>query len=169
MRPLCLLSVPLMIVLASAPVVAQSPRPTDVIAQGTSYFIFASPGEATIELLVLGNTASGIYVVGETTTFIELIALAGGLGAGEGDGSVRVERTVRLLRQQGGQSVAVYEADAEQLLKETSAHPVLMEGDILTVETETKNRFSLRDTLTIVSSLASVTLLVLRLIDATSN
>lgn len=169
MRPLAILSVTLAVFLSFAPALAQSPRPTDVVAQGTSYYIFASPGEATIELLVLGDTASGIYVVGETTSLIELLALAGGTGAGERSESVRIERTVRLLRQQGGQSVPVYEVEAEELLREPGTHPTLMEGDILTVETEVHNRFNLRDTLSIVTSLASVTLLVLRLVDASSN
>lgn len=169
MRLLALLSAFCVALLSVAPAAAQAPRPTDVISQGTSYHIFASPGEATIELLVLGNPASGIYVVGETTTLVELLALAGGVGAIERNESTRVERTIRLLRQQGGQSAPVYEVNADEILREPGAHPALMEGDILTIETEIHDRFNLRDTLSIVTSLASVTLLILTLVDATSN
>ena len=168
MRPLIILSVTFAVLLSVAPAAAQAPRPTDVVAQGTSYFIFAAPGEATIELLVLGNAKSGVYVVGETTTFTELLALAGGVSAADRNENVRIERTVRLLREQGAERVVVYEADADEALRQTGAHPALMNGDMVTVETEVHNRFNLRDTLSIVTSLASVTLLVLRLIDASN-
>ena len=168
MRPLAILSLILAVLLSFAPATAQTPRPTDVIAQGTSYFIFAAPGEATMELLVLGNAKSGVYVVGETTTLTELLALSGGTGASEQNESVRIERTVRLLREQGDARIVVYEADADEALRQTGAHPTLMNGDMLTVETEIHNRFNLRDTLSIVTSLASVTLLILRLVDASN-
>ena len=170
MRPLATISATIAVLLSSfVPAAAQSPRPTDVIAQGTSYHIYAAPGEATIELLFLGNTGSGVYVVGETTTLTELLALAGGTGTGDRNEAVRVESTVRMLREQGGERVVVYEAEADATLREPRAHPALMDGDMVVVETEVHNRFSLRDTLSIVSSLASVTLLVLRLVDASSN
>jgi hypothetical protein len=168
MRPLLILGSALAILLSISPAAAQSPRATDVISQGTSYFIFAAPGEATIELLVLGNARSGVYVVGETTSFTELLALAGGTGAADRNTSVRIERTVRLLREQGGGRVVVYEAEEDEALIQTSVHPTLMDGDMVTVETEVHNRFNLRDTLSIVSSLASLTLLVLRLADASN-
>ncbi|MEP0548313.1 MAG: hypothetical protein ABJF88_15355 [Rhodothermales bacterium] len=168
MRPLFIPITAFAALLSFAPAAAQTPRPTDVIAQGTSYFIFAAPGEATIELLVLGNTKSGVYVVGETTTFTELLALSGGTGASDQNQSVRVERTVRLLREEGGERVVVYEADADEALRQTGAHPTLMNGDMVTVETEVHSRFNLRDTLSIVTSLASVTLLILRLVDSSN-
>ena len=165
-RILSALSATFVVLLSITPVAAQ--RPSEMIVQGTSFHVFAAPGESTIELLVLGDTQSGMYVVGETTTFLELLALVGGTGSEPRNESVRIERTVRLLREQGGQSVAVYEADADALLTQPGEHPVLQDGDILTVDTEVHNRFNLRDTLSIVSSLASVTLLILRLVDASN-
>ena len=168
MRFLSVLSIVLVALLSVTPAMAQAPRPTDVISQGTSYHIFAAPGEATIEMLVLGDTGSGVYVVGETTTLLELLALAGGIASSSQNQSVRTERTVRLLRDQSGERVTVYEADSDLLLSESRTHPTLMDGDILTVETEVHNRFSLRDTLSIISSLGTVTLLILRLVDASN-
>lgn len=155
------------LLLSSTPAAAQAPRnPTDVIAQGTSYHVFALPGEATIELLVLGNAASGVYVVGETTSLTELLALAGGAGGNDQNTTATIERTVRLLREQGGQRVVVYEAELNEMLRAPSAHPALMDGDMLTVETEVHNRFNLVSTLSIVTSLTSVTLLILRIVDS---
>ena len=105
---------------------------------------------------------AGVYVVGETTTLTKLLALAGGTGTGDGNERSRVETTVRMLREQGGERVVVYEAEADATLREPRAHPALMDGDMVVVETEVHSRFNLRDTLGIVSSLATLTLLVLR-------
>lgn len=154
-----------LILLGAAPVLAQR-NPTDVISQGTAYRVYAQPGEATIEVLVLGDASSGIYVVGATTDLSEMLALIGGAGSERTTPDTEVKKTIRLLRGEGGQRAVVYEARFEELLRDPAAYPALRDGDIFTVETETSSRFNLRDTLSIVSSLASVTLLVLRLIDA---
>jgi hypothetical protein len=169
MRPLPSLYLACALLLSAVPAEAQALRnPTDVIAQGTSYHVFAQPGEATIEVLVLGSVAAGVYVVGEATSLTQLIALAGGAGEGQRSPTVDVERTVRLMREQGGERVVLYEAEVDQMLRSPSQHPTLMGGDLVTVDTEVRNRFSLRDTLAIVSSLASVTLLILRVTDGSN-
>jgi hypothetical protein len=153
--------------LTIAPASAQR-NPTDVISQGTSYYVFAQPGEATIEVLVLGDAASGVYVVGEGINLSKFLALIGGAGGERNSPDVEVNKTIRLLREDGGQRVVVYEAPLEELLRDPAAYPSLRGGDVFTVETEVRRRFVLRDTLTIVSSLASLTLLTIRLIDATN-
>ena len=157
-----------LILLAATPALAQR-NPTDVIAQGTSYHVFAQPGEATIEVLVLGDASSGIYVVGSGTDLSRFLALIGGAGSEGTSSDTEVKKTIRLLREQGGQRVAVYEARLEEMLRDPSAYPQLMDGDVFTVETETRRRFNLRETLSIVSSLGTLALLTLRLIDYASN
>lgn len=157
-----------LILLAAAPALAQR-NPTDVISQGTSYHVFAQPGEATIEVLVLGDASSGIYVVGSGTDLSKFLALIGGAGSERTTDDTEVKKMIRLLREEGGQRVVVYEAQLEELLREPSAYPQLQDGDVFTVETEVSRRFSLRDTLSIVSSLGTLTLLVIRIIDFTSN
>jgi hypothetical protein len=143
-------------------------NPTDVIAQGTSYHVFAQPGEATMEILVLGDAAAGVYVVGENINLSKFLALIGGAG-GEGvSADTEVTKSIRLLREQGGQRVVVYEAQLEEMLRDPSAYPALQGGDIFTVETEARRRFNLRETLSIVSSLGTLTLLTIRLIEATN-
>lgn len=156
------------LVLSSAvPALAQR-NPTDVISQGTSYHVFAQPGEATMEILVLGDAASGVYVVGEGVNLSKFLALVGGAGGERTSPDVEVNKTIRLLREEGGQRAVVYEAPLEELLRNPAGYPSLRGGDVFTVETEVRQRFRLRETLSIVSSLASLTLLTIRLIEATN-
>jgi hypothetical protein len=158
----------LLFLLASSSAVAQR-NPTNVISQGTSYHVFAQPGEATIEVLVLGDAAAGIYVVGASTNLSKFLAIIGGAGSERTSPDTEVKKTVRLLREEGGQRAVVYEARLEELIRNPSGYPQLQGGDLFTIETEVRRKFNLRETLSIVSSLSSLTLLVLRLIDYTSN
>jgi hypothetical protein len=156
-----------LILLSVAPALAQR-NPTDVISQGTAYRVFAQPGESTIEVLVLGDASSGVYVIGEGVDLSKFLALVGGAGGQTRSTDVVVTTTIRLLREEGGQRSVVYEAPLEELLRNPSAYPSLQEGDIFTIDTEARRRFNLRETLSIVSSLTSITLLVLRLVDGTN-
>lgn len=155
--------------LASAVPASAQRNPTDVISQGTSYYVFAEPGEATMEILVLGDAAAGVYVVGENVNLSKFLALIGGAG-GEGvSADTEITKSVRLLREEGGQRVVVYDANLDEMLRNLSAYPALRNGDVFTIETEVRRRFNLRDTLQIVSTLGTLTLLTLRIIDVTNN
>lgn len=141
-------------------------NPTDVTASGTAYRIFAQPGEPTVQVLVLGDGATGMYVVGAGTSLVELLALTGaGVGSGTSSDVVR-KATVRLMREQGGQRVVVYEQEFSNFLSEPGSYPTLQDGDIFTLEIEQRRRVGLREVLEVSSRLASITLLVLRLADA---
>lgn len=148
---------------ASAPSFAQAVNPTDVISSGTSYHIFAQPGEPTVEVFVLGSGHSGIYVVGASTTLLDLLALTGA-GSNVIDDSEYVRgATVRLMREQGNTRTLVYERDFDQFLAEPDTYPSLQNGDIFTVEIKQRRRLGVRLVLEYASSLSSITLLVLRL------
>lgn len=141
-------------------------NPTDVTASGTAYRIFAQPGEPTVQVLVLGDGATGMYVVGADTDLVELLALTGTGATGSGSADVVRDVTVRLMREQGGQRAIVYEQEFEGFLSNPASYPRLQDGDIFTVEVEQRRRLGLREVLEVSSRLASITLLVLRLADA---
>ncbi|MCH8960503.1 MAG: SLBB domain-containing protein, partial [Bacteroidetes bacterium] len=65
---------------ATLPVQAQTfGRVGTMIAEGSSYHVFAKPGEATVQIQVLGNVKfPGIYEVGVGTDLGQLLALTGG-------------------------------------------------------------------------------------------
>lgn len=165
---LSLCSVLLLLALCAGPA-AEAQRvsnPTDVIASGTSYHIFAQPGEPTLEVLVLGDAATGIYVVGTSTSLIELLALTGSGSSSGQSADVSREVTIRLLREQGGSRTIIYEKEFEGFLSEPASYPTLQDGDLFTVEVKQNRRVGLREVLEVSSRLASITLLVLRLADA---
>lgn len=149
----------------AGPVLAQEQEfggVSDLETQGTAYYVFARPGEATMQILVLGSIGSpGIYQVRVETELDELLGLTGGTPLAT---STRSETTVtvRLFREGGGRRDLVYEAPLERMLVEPGLYPPLQDGDVLTIETITieRGRFGWRDAISIVTSLTSVVVLI---------
>lgn len=139
--------------------------PTEVTASGVSYHIFSRPGEATIQVLVMGDASGGVYVVGASTTMGELLALAGGTQIGSPQAGIVRNVDIRLLREEGGQRAVIYEAPIKQALLEPHAYPTLQDGDVLIVEARSRRAFGqqLREALSITSSLTSLILLADRI------
>ena len=129
-----------LLLLSPAPVVAQGfAGIDDVDASGMSYHRFVRPGEATVELLMLGNAgATGVYVVGMDTDLPQLLALSG-VTLGASSGSERSEVTVRIYRQQGAQREMVFEASVADVLTAPADVPTFRDGDIIYVETITRS------------------------------
>ena len=137
-----------------------------VDVSGTSYHRFVRPGEATIEVLLLGNTGqSGIYVIGYDTDMAEFLALSG-VGLGGSSGRESSELTVRLYRPQGTTREMVFEASAEDVLSAAANVPVFQDGDIIYLEVETRQRLSWLDIIRTASSFATLVLVADRLIRA---
>lgn len=151
---------------AGNPVLAQVTNPRSVESIGASYHFFAQPGEPTIQVLVLGDASTGMYVIGSNTSMMELLALTGSGRAAQGE-SAQIKRdvTIRLMREQGGQRNIVYEEAFETFLSEPASNPALQDGDIFTVEIDQERKMGILDALAIASRLASVTLLAIRVID----
>jgi hypothetical protein len=139
------------------------PNPTEVRATGIPYRMYARPGEPTIQVQMLGEIASGIYVVGTTTNLGDLLVMAGGANLSEGSPNVERTVTIRLMRQRGDIREVVYESDVHRMLREPGAYPTLQDGDLITVTSTVRPRYTFRETIGLVSSLASITLLLLRL------
>lgn len=141
----------------STPAAAQEiGRVQDQIAAGTAYRVFARPGDATVQVVVVADQGSGVYEVASDTDLGKLVALTGGFAPSSPQPGRRTV-TVRLLRQDGPSRKAVYAATLDQLLLEPGLHPELVEGDVLAVETVTKSSFSWRDMVTIGTALTTLT------------
>lgn len=146
-------------------------RVNDYENQGGSYYSFFQPGEATVQVQVLGSIGNtGIWEVGVSIDLGQLIALAGGPTVAltqETQGSTRSysEGTVKLYRQSGGRRDLIYEAPMEKMLMEPEHYPPLQDGDVLMIETMTfqKNRLTWRDAMIILNTLISTAVLVDRL------
>lgn len=156
---------------ATLPAQAQTfGRVGTVIAEGSAYHVFAKPGEATVQIQVLGNVKfPGIYEVGAGTDLGQLLALTGGPVQVFTEGRVvrRTETTMRLYHGEGGRRDLVYEAAFETMLTNPGNYPVLQDGDVFNIETLTfeRTQFGWRDGLTIVATLATVALVIDRIIE----
>ena len=138
-------------------------RADEVIARGTAYHVFTRPGEATIQVLVLGSIgAAGIYEVSVGTDLAELFALARGSVVGVTTTTEYQDMYLRLYRKQGDIRVLIYEKKADEMVT-IGGFPELQEGDMLTVETIARARFTWRTALQIVTTVSVLILTVERL------
>lgn len=165
MKPLrCLL---LLLFLAPAAHAQTVGRVGNITAEGTAYHVFARPGEATVQVLVLGGVSSpGLYEVGAGTDLGQLLALTGGPPVAQGGrANQEVHVTVRLYRESGGTRTVLYEAPLEQMLAAPAAYPTLQDGDVFSVETVVieKQGFAFRDVLTLLSTAATIALVIERI------
>ncbi len=133
----------------------------DVQASGVSYHTYARPGEATVQILVLGDVPSGIYEIAAETRLDEFLALMG--GAGDTSPGVTRKVSVRLLRDGGAGREVLYKAPMDDVLLYPDRHPDLLDGDILDIEVKQRERFGWRDGLQILTSATSLIILIDRL------
>jgi hypothetical protein len=126
----------------------------------------ARPGEATIRVLYLSDIGSGgVFDVGESIRFDEFLVLAGATTVGpEVRGEVRTV-TVRVYREGGQQRTLVYEAPFREVFDEPERHPRLQPGDVVMLDVTVRRLqlFTWRDGLSLVSTAASLTYLILRI------
>lgn len=118
----------------------------------------AAPGAITVDVWgAVGRT--GRLEVKPQSTLLDVIAEAGGpaLGSG-GAGAVRVS----LSRSAGSRRDVVYEGTLEDLSDQ--APPLVEPGDIVTVSVRDRSTLTWENGLRIVSSVASITVLVLQLV-----
>jgi len=129
----------------------------------TSYHAFARPGEATIQVLVLGSVNAGIYEVGVGTDLGELLALTGTAIPERTKGEKRT-LTIRLYREVDGIRNLIYEAPIQQMLNEPKNYPDLQEQDIFMVETIVREKKDWYQIVRTGISIISLGLLIDRLI-----
>lgn len=129
-----------------------------------AFYNYSEPGDITILVNVWGTVRNpGLYEVPRGTTLSTLFSVAGGPSVAQR--TTRQTRTiqVRLIRSENGQRAPVFESVMENDIVVSQEDPVLHEGDVLTVETVTRQGFGWRDLATIVGSGASLALILERL------
>jgi len=133
-----------------------------------SYVYHAKPGEATVQISVWGTVPRpGIYEVPDTTDLDKLLTMAGGAPLEP----LQEDRdppkiTVRVYRPQKGaeEKAKIFESKLDRMLQGQAPYPALRDNDIVVVETIKPDKpFDWRDALSVSSTLASLTLLGLRI------
>jgi hypothetical protein len=124
-----------------------------------SYFYYVQPGSATIQTHVLGTVRHpGLYVVNRGTTLDQVLALSGGAVLNEREGRSVRRITLRLLRDTGNGQQPIFETTYQDGRLNTAGAPPMRDGDVVDVEVVERRRFGLRSTLTVVNTLALLTL-----------
>lgn len=126
-----------------------------------SYYNYSQPGDITIHVNVWGTVRNpGLYEVPQQTTLSTLFSLAGGPAVTPRDRREERSIKIRLTRRQGDTPVVIFENTMEDGIFATREDPILQAGDVLTVETITHRPFSWREALPIISTAASVGIMI---------
>lgn len=138
---------------------------SDFEGQQGNVYTYARPGEATQTVYVWGGVdRPGVWRIATDTDLVELFSVVhpGGYGA-EGTGT-RTEIVFRINRSSGGTMQVVHEMRLQNLLEMNPAQrPTLQAEDVIEVRATQSRKFSFSTVSTVVGTLSSVTLLVIRL------
>src|SRR5690606_15204560 len=127
-----------------------------------AYYNYGEPGDVTILVSVWGTVRNpGLYEIPAETTLGVLFSLAGGPAVTSRRKQDRRTVTARLLR--GSAQDVAFEIEMQNEILALSPDPVLVAGDVLTVDTVERAGLSWRDVFPVVAAVASVTLAVERL------
>ena len=127
-----------------------------------AYYNYGEPGDVTILVSVWGTVRNpGLYEIPTETTLSVLFSLAGGPQVAVRRKQDRRTVTARLLR--GPAQDIAFETEMQNEILSLSPDPVLVAGDVLTVDTVERAGLTWRDVFPVVAAVASVTLAVERL------
>ena len=131
-----------------------------------SVFRYAEPGQPTKAIQVWGAVRSpGVYQVELDTGLLTVLTIAGGPATGmEDDRTVR-NVTVQIIRDPSTARTVVAETTLEALTSEAVPMPDLQDGDLVSLTARSRTRFTWREALSITSTVASLAVLVLRLVE----
>ena len=125
---------------------------------------FARPGRPTMLVYIWGTaSAPGIWKVETDVDPVELLSAAQVANYGNIDATNKQTTYISIFRQRGSQRSEIYKAKMEEFLKAEKKAPALEDGDLLLVETITKQRFSLQTILSGIAAAGSIVLLIIRL------
>jgi len=148
---------------APVPVNAQP----DLDGEQDYVYRYAPPGEATQTVYVWGGVDKpGIWRIEPGTDLVELFSVIYPSGYGQESPERRTNVRIRIHRSTDENPRVVAEMKLDALLGMTPPQrPSLQDGDVIEVRTIEKRKFSLNTVGTVVGTLSSVTLLIIRLFD----
>lgn len=133
---------------------------------GVAVYRYADPGEPTKEIQLWGAVRNpGIYQVEREADLLTLLTLAGGPAVATEDERTSRKTSVRVVRQPASARTVVLDASLDELTTEARPLPPLEDGDLVTLTSEVRQRFTWRDALSITSSAASLAVLILRIVE----
>ena len=145
-------------------------------AQEVQPYEYARPGQPTMTIYVWGSVSKpGIWVVEREATLVEILSLVNVQTEGNTQAGVRADRFLRVYRASEGaipsegpypDHTLIYEMPIEEMLISPQPDLKFRDEDILAVEIEThRTWFTLRNISSVIGTVASLTLLIIRLSD----
>lgn len=133
-------------------------------AGGGAFYDLAAPTAVTVQVHVWGSVGQpGIYQIPRGTKLSTLYSVAGGPTAAPQSPRQRSRSTIRLLRPIGDGYEEIYAQDFRDTPPPFVDDPILMTGDVLSVETRVRERLNWMSVLSTASSVASLVLIIYRL------
>ena len=130
-----------------------------------AFYKYAEQADVTIQINVWGAIRNpGLYEVPRGMALSRFFSIAGGPNIGDQQFGREQRLTVKLTRpNEDGDNEVVFEQEMEDAVLTFANDPVLQDGDVVTVERFTRDRFVWRDMLPVLSTVASVgsTLIIL--------
>lgn len=132
---------------------------------GVAIHRYAEPGQPTMDIRVWGAVRTpGVYQVELDTDLLEMLSLAGGPVFTTEAPNVERTITVQLARGSDADRRIIFERPLQDLLRAPGEIPALQHGDVIHLEVDVRRRFDWRDGATIVSSLGTLTVIVLNIL-----
>jgi hypothetical protein len=128
---------------------------------------YARPGEATQTVYVWGAVGTpGIWEIETGTNLVELFSVVRPTGYGEESPGIRTRVLLRIHRTTDGETRVAHEMRLSELLQmRPQERPSLQPQDVIEVRNVQTRKFSFQLVSTVVGTLSSVTLLVIRIFD----
>ncbi len=125
---------------------------------------FSRPGRPTMMIYLWGAVSSpGIWKVETDVDFLELLTAAQVPNIGQSNSQTREKVFIHVYRGTVSRRNEIYSADVKKMLSEGTAYPALQEGDIVYLETESKQRFGLSTILSGIGAASALVLLIIRI------
>jgi hypothetical protein len=166
-RILLFLYAPMIVLMAVAGPRAAWGQP-DLGGAGEDYVnTYARPGEATQTVYVWGAVGTpGIWEIEPGTGLVELFSVVRPTGYGEESPGTRTKVLLRIHRTTDGETRVVTEMRLSELLAmPPPERPFLRPQDVVEVRNIQTRKFSLETVGTVIGTLSSVTLLVIRIFE----
>jgi len=119
---------------------------------------FARPGQPTITVYLWGTVGSpGIWRIERDTDLVTFLSAVQVPGLGTEDQNVRRRFELHIYRTSNGERQQIYEERVENLIAGgAKPPPALQEGDVISIQTETRRRINSRTVLEIVRTATSL-------------
>jgi len=126
-----------------------------------AFYNYSEAGDVTIKVHVWGAVKyPGLYEIPRNSQLSELISLAGGPSFGEKTKRSTRKVVLKLHRNDNGTRSVFFQTMMENQLVVEDADPLLLEGDVLSFESETRQGIGWRDIFPVVSMVATLLIVV---------